>query len=62
MPTTTKNIFTTSYLWDNNPKLFQLLNQIDFSPISEIDSTKSFQKTNEPKGEAYFANLFSACS
>ena len=55
-------ITNTSYLWDNNPKLSQLLNQIDFSPISEIDATKVFQQTSESKGEDYFTHLFSGLS
>ena len=46
---------TTSYLWDNNPKLLQVLNLIDFSNSKEVKATK----TTEYKGEAYFLDLFS---
>lgn len=56
---TAEDLLATSMLWDNNPKLIQVLNQIDFSYITQIDKTKRFQKTNQPKGEAYFSDLFS---
>ena len=66
---------TTSYSWANNPKLVQLLNQIDFSYIRDLIkekdltlalSAESLKLINdyhftpsEPKSDTYFSDLFS---
>lgn len=56
---TSKDLLTTfSNLWDNNPKLIQILNQIDFSSIKKIDPKKEFVKIDKPRNDAYFSELF----
>lgn len=66
---------TTSHTWANNPKLLQVLNQIDFSNIKDLVKEKTSDQEvsaedlslieayhfdpSLPKSDAYFSNLFS---
>ena len=51
-------LVATSHTWANNPKLLQVLNQIDFSAINKINPKKEFIKSELPRSEIYFAELF----
>ena len=65
-PPTTEKLFDFSTLWDNNPKLLQMLNQVNFSNIALIRREKGlsdlkapyFFDKNQPKNDAYFVELF----